>query len=132
MVKCSWLTSERTRADVVECGAASVSLLCLLHCLALPLLLLAVPGVIELFVRSEALHVAAVAFVIPAAAAAFWLGYRQHGATWPAVLGVAGAAFLIAAVSSASAPVEAYVMATGSSALLLAHVFNWQLRRHGR
>lgn len=125
---CARLTLTRTGANVIETGAASVSLLCLAHCMALPALLLA-PGALGLFVRSETFHVAAVALVAPAAGLAFWTGYRLHGYAAVALLGFVGILCLGAALlGGATTSAEPYVMASGSAVLVLAHVLNWRLR----
>lgn len=42
------------RVDIVEGTAVSASLLCVVHCLALPVLILLLPGALGLFAQSEA------------------------------------------------------------------------------
>jgi len=107
----------------------SASLLCLVHCLALPVLLLLLPGALGLFARSEAFHYAALALVMPAALAAFWLGHRRHRAVAPAALGAAGAACLAGALWHAPAEnVETLLTVTGSLLLVTGHAINWRLR----
>lgn len=91
------------RTNIIEGTAISASLLCLAHCLALPVLLLLLPGALGLFAQSEAFHFAALALVVPAALAAFWLGYQRHRAAAPAALGAAGAACLAGALWHAPA-----------------------------
>lgn len=120
------------RVNLVEGAAMSVSLLCLVHCLALPLLLLILPGVIGLFARSEAFHYAALGLVLPSALAAFWLGYRRHHALGPVALGVAGVGCLVAALlPGRSEGVEMWLTTVGSLMLIAGHLINWRLRFHG-
>lgn len=120
--------SER-RANVVEGVALSASLLCLAHCLALPLLLLLLPGVIGLFAQSDAFHYAALALVVPAALAAFALGYRRHRARRPALLGLAGVACLGAALwPGVTEGGELGWTVAGSLLLIAGHGLNWRLR----
>jgi len=122
----------RRYTDIVEGAAVSASLLCLAHCLALPLLLLMLPGIVGLFFRSEAFHAVALALVLPPALAAFWLGYRRHGARRPALLGVAGMGCLIAAlVPGVEEQGETALTVAGSLLLVAAHGMNWRLRSHG-
>ena len=119
------------RTNVVEGVAVSGSLLCLAHCLALPLLLLLLPGVLGLFAQSDAFHYAALALVVPAALAAFWLGYRRHRARRPAVLGLAGVACLgIALLPGAGEGGELWFTVAGSLLLITGHTMNWRLRTH--
>lgn len=109
----------------------SASLLCLVHCLALPLLLLLLPGVIGLFVQSETFHYFALVLVVPAALAAFWLGYRQHGALIPPLLGLAGVGCLvIALLPDVGEGAELWLTVAGSLLLVTGHIMNWRLRTH--
>ncbi|QZP08524.1 MerC domain-containing protein [Caenibius sp. WL] len=119
------------RTNVVEGVAVSASLLCLVHCLALPLLLLLLPGVLGLFAQSDAFHYAALALVVPAGLAAFWLGYRRHRARRPALLGIAGVICLvIALLPGAGEGGELWFTVTGSLLLVIGHTLNWRLRTH--
>lgn len=109
----------------------SASLLCLIHCLALPLLLLLLPGVVGLFVQSEAFHYLALAFVAPSAFAAFWLGYRRHRSLPPTLFGLGGVICLIIALFPGLAEgKELWVTVVGSLLLLTGHMINWRLRTH--
>lgn len=123
--------AKNKRTDVIEGAAVSVSLLCLVHCLALPFLLLLLPGVIGLFARSAAFHYAALAFVAPAAFAAFWLGYRRHRARRPAILGLAGVGCLIVALlPGIGKGAELWITVVGSLSLIAGHTMNWRFRTH--
>lgn len=123
--------SER-RTNVIEGAAVSASLLCLVHCLALPLLLLLLPGIIGLFARSEAFHYVALALVVPSAVAAFWLGYRRHRALRPALLGLAGVGCLVVALLPGRAEgAETWFTVAGSLMLVAGHTMNWRLRTAG-
>lgn len=117
------------RADMVEGAAVSASLLCLVHCLALPILLLALPGMAGLFFGSEAFHPVALALVVPLALAAFRLGYRRHRTRRPALLGLAGMGCLIAALLPGFGKQgETGLTVAGSLLLVAGHVMNWRLR----
>ncbi len=116
--------------DLVEGTAISASLLCLVHCLALPLLLLALPALAGTFFKSEAFHIAAATLVVPAAALAFLLGYRRHRAPAPALLGSAGVACIVAALFPGWGEGAATMMtAAGSLLLISGHLINWRMRR---
>lgn len=116
--------------DLVEGAAVSASLLCLVHCLALPLLLLALPVIAGAFFESEMFHIAAAALVVPAAGLAFFLGYRRHRALFPAMLGSAGVACIVGALFPALAePGAAAITVVGSLLLIGGHGLNWRLRR---
>jgi len=117
-------------ADLMEGAAVSGSLFCLVHCLALPLLLLALPVIAETIFASEKFHVVAAALVVPAAALAFLLGYRRHRALFPAMLGSAGVICIVAALFPVlGKPAAAAVTTLGSLLLIGGHLVNWRLRR---
>lgn len=119
------------RTNVIEGAAVSASLLCLVHCLALPLLLLLLPGVIGMFARSDAFHYVAVALVVPAALVAFWLGSRRHRARRPAFLGLAGMACLVVTLlPGIGRGAELGITVAGSLLLIAGHTMNWRLRSH--
>ena len=120
----------QTTTDFVEGTAVSASVLCLAHCLALPLLLLALPTLADTFFASEAFHIAAAALVVPAAALAFILGYRRHRAPTPALLGSVGVVCIVAALLPQWSESAATMTTTAGSALLIGgHVVNWRMRR---
>lgn len=112
----------------IEAAAASASILCLVHCLALPLLLL-LPGILGLWFLSESFHIAAFAFIVPSALAAFMLGYRRHHALTPALCGMAGIILLAGAlVPGISEIAETGLTVVGSLLLLAGHGLNWRKR----
>lgn len=86
-------------------------------------------GALSLFAQTEAFHYAALALVVPAALAAFWLGYRCHGTVGPAALGAAGVACLVGALLHSSIEdLETVLTVTGSLLLIAGHTINWRLR----
>ncbi len=117
--------------NLIEGAALSASLLCLGHCLALPLLLLVLPGVIGLFAQSAAFHYAALALVVPSAVTAFWIGYRRHHAVGPFALGLTGVFLLaFALLPGCSESAELWLTTAGSLLLITGHTINWRLRAH--
>lgn len=124
-------SAAQRRANLIEGTAVSASLLCLVHCLALPFLLLLLPGVLGLFARSEAFHFVALALIVPAALCAFWLGYRRHRASRPALFGLGGiGCLIIALLPSVGEGAELWLTVAGSLLLVTGHTINWRLRSH--
>ncbi|BAK65486.1 MULTISPECIES: MerC domain-containing protein [Sphingobium] len=122
--------SSRAGINVIESAAISGSLICLLHCLALPALLLLLPGTMLLFAQSEAFHVVALALLAPSAGLAFWLGYRRHGSGHVALAGGVGLLLLaLALLPDVGEGGELWLTVTGSVLLIAGHVANWRLRR---
>lgn len=116
-------------ADAIEGTAISASFLCLVHCLALPVLLLLLPGTLAAFAQSDKVHYWAFALIAPSAIAAFWLGYRRHASLRPALFGAAGLACLAAAILP-HAPERIAIALTvcGSLLLVSGHLINWRER----
>ncbi|MTI12948.1 MerC domain-containing protein, partial [Sansalvadorimonas verongulae] len=68
----------KTLQIVTDRLAISLSFLCLMHCLALPLLLVTLPSLTVLNLENELFHVGMVAFVIPTSLYALTLGCKKH------------------------------------------------------
>jgi len=77
--------------------AISLSLLCALHCLALPSLLVLLPSLTALNLADEMVHLWLLFAVIPISIYALTMGCRKHKRLGIMVLGLIGLAVLIAA-----------------------------------
>lgn len=118
--------------DWVDRAAMAASLLCLVHCLAVPVLIALLPSLLAGVYVPEQIHIAILLFAAPSAAFALTSGWRRHHRWLPPVLGAIGI-FCIAlgAIPLADAPAELPVTVSGSLLLIAAHLRNWQLRhRH--
>ncbi|NBD96203.1 MAG: MerC family mercury resistance protein [Gammaproteobacteria bacterium] len=58
--------------------AISASALCMVHCLAMPLLVIAIPVLSSTFLADEAFHRFLVWLVLPVSLAALFIGCRRH------------------------------------------------------
>lgn len=107
-----------------------LSSLCALHCLATPLLVLALPVLGDVF-HEEWVHILMALFVVPVGLYAFWSGYKHHHQVQVFGLGIAG----LVLVSGASLlphqvheVVEFYghdiLTIVGSVFLIVAHILN--------
>ncbi len=82
--------SLRSRAaDLIGVG---LSLACLVHCLALPLLLLAAPALSAWLSLPESFHAVILLLAAPAAALALADGRRHHGHRYPVAAALVGLA----------------------------------------
>jgi hypothetical protein len=116
-------------ADWVERAALSASALCLIHCLALPFVLAALPVLSSVVTLPVDLHVAILAFAIPSSLAALVIGRRGYRKTAPLAIGIAGLTLLaIGALIFGSSALETPLTVAGSLTLALAHIANWRLR----
>ncbi|MBB4757875.1 hypothetical protein FHT12_002130 [Xanthomonas campestris] len=124
----------RVTASVLDNSAIALSSLCLLHCLALPLLAAALP-LLGAWSRAEWVHVVFAAAAVPLSGYALWSSHRRHALPAPvwalAVFGLAG--LVLGASGVAGAALETPVTVTGSLLLASTHLVNLRLRRrHGK
>lgn len=113
-------------------AATMLSGLCLLHCLALPLVIAALPAVSEL--SSGHLHAQLLVIAIPVSVAALALGFRRHANRLVVIFGVLGMLLLViggTVMHSYYGPAadRAFTI-TGALVLAVTHYFNSRLARH--
>ena len=109
-------------------GALGVSLLCLVHCLALPLLIVALPVLGTLVPPQWWVHPLIFAVAAPLATVALVRGWRDHRDRRPGLLGAVGLMLLglglLGAVTDAA---EVGLTVAGGVVLGAAHLLNWRL-----
>lgn len=121
-----WIATKQGWLDHFAVGA---SLLCLVHCLALPILIAALPVLAQAFDLGEGFHLLILAAAIPTSAIALAAGHRRHGALVPVLVGVVGLVLMAAgAVFVSRAAAETALTVAGSLLLAGAHIANWRLR----
>lgn len=117
------------RQDWMERVAIGASLLCLVHCLAVPITIALLPSLTSPMPIPEEAHVWLLAFVIPAAGLTLLSGYRSHRDIRPLLAGSAGLLLLaFAALLLEETAWDMPVTVSGSLVLIIAHVLNWSLR----
>jgi hypothetical protein len=117
------MTRYRTLWD--HAGIA-VSTACMLHCIALPLVLVLLPGLAAVVPASHSVHAALVVALVAVAGAAFVPGYRRHRRPAVVALAVTGLA-LVAGGALAHAIgelAETMLTVAGSGFLVSAHLLN--------
>lgn len=120
----------RAKADVIEGIAIGATIACLIHCLALPLMIAALPVLSSLLPIPEHFHLIALGLAIPATAGALLAGYRRHRLAAPLIAGTAGLTLLaLGALHWGETPFETPVTVIGSIAIAAAHLANWRFRR---
>ena len=119
--------------------AISLSMLCLLHCLALPLLLVIIPSLATLPMAQESFHFWMVIAVLPTSIYALTLGCKKHRNYTVVSYGLVGLAILFAAVlldehflaEHLFGEVGEKLLTTiGAILIAIAHVKNFTLCRH--
>jgi len=106
--------------------ALTLSGLCIVHCLALPLAAVGLPF-LGLWAEAEWVHWGFVVAAVAASTAAFGPSFRERGA-WP-LIGLAGAGLILLMLGAAGWPresAETPLTVLGGGLLAAAHVCNWR------
>lgn len=127
------------RPRLADLMGLALSVSCLLHCLALPLLLLLAPALSRLIALPEGVHAAILLLALPAAAIAMKDGWRRHRRIMPAMLAATGLGLLALGLLAhegwiAAADPEAVdrmLTSVGAIVLAAAHLVNWRWRHRG-
>lgn len=123
------------RPRLADLAGLALSATCLVHCLALPMLLLLAPAIGHWVALPEWTHAAILMLALPAAYAAMRGGWHRHRRSAPAAAAVAGLALLtlgLAAHEEVFAGVDPAIAdrlftSAGALALAAAHIANWRL-----
>lgn len=118
---------------ILDYAAISASVLCMLHCLATPLVLVAAPVLSATFLADEAFHRTIVLLVVPTSFMALYVGSRRHGDRSVLFGGMIGLVSLVLVAYFGhdllgEAGEKAATVASGA-ALALAHLRNYRLCR---
>jgi len=120
--------------DLIETIAVGATIACLIHCLALPLLIAAIPIIPAVLPIPDHFHAIALGLAIPATGGALFAGYRRHRLAAPLIAGTTGLILLtLGATHWEGTPSETPVTVLGSLCIAAAHLVNWRYRRlaHG-
>lgn len=117
------------RLDKVAIG---LSVVCLVHCLALPVLVLAAPAVGALVLGTESpVHWLLLGLALPVSGYALWHGFRHHHQRLALLLGCCGLALMFVAVAHlTAATLELPLTVAGVLVLLAAHLLNLRFTAH--
>ena len=118
-------------ADQIGVFASSA---CALHCLLVPVLLVAGVALPASFLDEEVMHQALLFLVLPAALVAFGIGCWRHKDLWVLSLGIVGIVGISAAAllhENLGELIERILTLTAASALITAHIRNYRLCRSG-
>lgn len=112
-------------------AAITLSFICTIHCLALPLAVVLLPALAVLNLEDEASHLWMLAAVVPTSLFALTMGCKKHKKLAVMVFGLVGLAVLITAVLLShdilNEAGEQILLATGAIIIALGHLGNHQL-----
>jgi len=117
---------------LMDKAGMSLSVLCMIHCLMFPVVVLLMPALEHwLFVNETLVHWILLGLALPVSFIAFGHGVRHHNDWMTAVIGTAGLAGLILGVTHVFGhDSEFWLTVPGALFLFLAHLRNW--RHHAR
>jgi hypothetical protein len=123
-------TLQTRTIDWLDRAALVGSAACMVHCLALPLLLTVAPAVSVFSPIPESFHHWVIAFAAPIAVIALSGGQGRHRTVFPVAFGCVGLTLLIlGAFVFPEGQVETIATVFGSVILAIAHILNWLSRR---
>lgn len=108
--------------------AICASALCLVHCLALPVLIAFLPSIAQWADLGEAFHILMLAIAFPLSGLTLWRGWRRHGAGRPIAMGGIGLALLLAGLIFEGVTLGVALTVGGGVTLAFAHVANLRAR----
>lgn len=118
--------------EILDKVAVALSGLCLLHCLALPLVIVLLPLLNEVAV--DQWHAPMLLVVIPVSVFAFAIGFQRHGSRAVIVLGAAGMLLMVVGGTLAhyllGLTADRILTVSGAVVLAVAHYRNSRLSRH--
>ncbi|WP_137870270.1 MerC domain-containing protein [Sphingopyxis sp. 2PD] len=128
------------RPRLADLLGITLSLTCLIHCLALPLLILLAPALGTWIAMPEWVHAAILMLALPAATIAMKDGWRRHGQALPVLLAGAGLGLLAAGLAAHEGwlaladpeTADRLLTSLGAITLATAHVLNWRWRHNFR
>lgn len=113
--------------------AITVSMLCAIHCLLLPVLLVALPTLSSSIIASEAVHLSLLGIAIPFSLVALNLGCKLHKRKSFIAIGMVGLGLMIFALIRESLGLghdsEQIFTLLGAATVAFAHIRNFRLCR---
>lgn len=123
----------KTASAVRDKLAIGLSLMCAIHCLALPALLALLPGMAALQLDNETFHLWMVAAVLPSSIYALTLGCKQHKRYRLLIVGSIGLVLLVLALVLGEERIgetaEKVLTIIGAAFVAVGHWFNYRLCR---
>lgn len=114
-----------SRSKRPDAAAIALSMLCLVHCLALPIAISLLPAATHLLDVPEEVHAILFLVAAPISAYAISAGYRRHGFLLPMLIAAAALGLIgLGAFGGLSVLLETGVSVAGSLLLVAAHVAN--------
>ena len=122
-------TSNSSPRNTLDGVAIAGSVLCLLHCLALPLIVAWLPALSDWLSWPESVHLWILLAALPLSLFTLWRHALREGRPGPFLFGVPGLSIMGCALLFEGDAVEPFITSAGTLTLATAHILNWQGRR---
>lgn len=114
---------QKINLDKIGIGA---SLLCAIHCAALPVLFTTLPLLGVELLENEKVELGFILFSLVVGSVALYNGYKKHHHKKPLALFITGISLLLFANFFLEESTETIVKMAGAATIILAHVLNWR------
>ena len=125
--------SARAKSLWLDRAAIGFSAVCVVHCLALPLLLILIPTLATLPIADERFHLLLVFLVLPTSVLALFIGYRRHQDRAVLYWGITGVTLLVLTAMLGHDLLgdtgERLLTVLGAVLVAVGHIRNFRLRR---
>lgn len=114
-------------------AAMGLSLLCVMHCILTPILLVSLPALTgSAILESEVIHLTLLFAVVPVSLFSLWIGYRSHQRLKIVTIGIIGLVVLVAAAllehEISSKLLAAIATSIGAGLVAYSHFLNLRQR----
>ena len=127
---------QTTLRPTADKAAISLSVLCAVHCLILPVAVSLYPSMVLMALQDEKVHLALLVFVIPISIFSLTMGCKKHRQTLIVGLGLTGILLLVMSAlfggDLGGSPLEVAGTLMGSVVIALSHALNFKLCRSSR
>lgn len=116
----------RPRLSRLDRWGIVISSVCLVHCLALPLLIALLPAISSVVPGDGWVHPLLIGLALPVTGMALRRGYRMHRRAVPTLVGCLGLGLIATALFCEGQLSETILTVGGGALVSLAHVLNWR------
>ncbi|HWK41369.1 MAG TPA: MerC domain-containing protein [Croceibacterium sp.] len=118
-----------TRLSGLDRMGMMISGICLIHCLALPLIAALLPFFAVTLPGDEWTHRVLLGMALPVTGFALLRGWRRHRAAGPAITGAVGLGLIATALFVPEETMEVALTVVGGLIVIRAHIGNWRAHR---
>jgi thiol:disulfide interchange protein len=124
-------SSSRLEPSHLDKWGIAISSICLVHCLALPIIIALLPALTSIIPSDGWVHGILIGFAFPVTGLALWRGYRQHQDIHLLIMGGLGLTCIaLALVYTDNRTADVSMTLFGGLLIVVAHTLNLRAHRH--